>query len=73
MGRFGGIKDDAGSAHPGQIDLCMPLASVVRQIEAATSISTDDPEAFLEAVVDDILAQPPESRFTDSIKISKNT
>jgi len=69
MGRYGGIKDNAGSEHPGQIDLSMPLASVVRQIEAATSISIDDPEAFLEAVVDDILAQPLESRFIDSIEI----
>ncbi|WP_157745905.1 UPF0175 family protein [Halorubrum trapanicum] len=47
----------------------MPLGSVVRQIEAATSISIDDPEAFLEAVVDDILAQPLDTRFTDSIEV----
>lgn len=69
MGRFGGIKGDAGGEYPGQIDLSMPLALVVRQIEVATSISIDDPEEFFEAVVNNVLDQPPEHRFTESIEV----
>jgi hypothetical protein len=45
------------------------FSSVQDQFEAAVKASFDDPDVFLETVIDDVLAMPPEERFEESINV----
>lgn len=67
------LGDDApnfgGGSGPGSVDPTQPLLSLVRRLQEATSVTFDDPEQFIEEIVQELLELPPERRFEEGIKI----
>lgn len=65
---------DRGSRAPGEPfgDPFGPSTSWRRHLEVSLEFAFDDPDAFLEGIVDDVLALPAERRFSDSHEVLRD-
>jgi len=60
------IGNGAGS---GSLDPSQPLLLLLQQLETVTSASIDDPEVFVDGLVEDVLELPPEERFERAVEV----
>jgi len=69
------LGDDApgssGGSGPGSVDPTQPLVMLVQRLQQATSATFDDPEQFIEGIIEELLELPPEQRFEDGAKVLK--
>jgi predicted HTH domain antitoxin len=64
-----GAPNFGGGSGPGSVDPTQPLLLLVRRLQEATSATFDDPEQFIEEIVQELLELPPERRFEDGVEI----
>lgn len=60
------IGNGAGSS---SVDPTQPLLLILQQLETVTSASIEDPEAFVDSLVADVLELPPEERFERAVEV----
>lgn len=67
------LGDDApnfgGGSGPSSVDPTQPLLALVQQLQGATSATFDNPEEFIEEIVQELLELPPERRFEEGAEI----
>lgn len=59
-----GVGSNAGSVDPTQ-----PLVFLVQQLEGLTSATFDEPEEFIDEIVQELLEMPPEKRFEEGMDV----
>lgn len=64
----GGPRTSGGSPG-GSIDVSQPLVMVLKQVEDETSIPSDELEALVDGVMEQVLSMPPRQRFEESASI----
>ena len=60
-----------GSAGSNALDPSQPLMLLAQQLESATSVTFEDPEAFVEELVGEILGLPSEERFERAMYVAE--
>lgn len=66
---LGDQNPGGNGANNGSLDPTQPLFLLLDQLETATSASIDDPEAFFDSLIADVLELPPEERFERAVEV----
>jgi hypothetical protein len=69
---LGDDPDFSSGQGPGSVDPTQPLVLLAQQLREATSLTFDDPEQFVDDLVQELLDMPPEQRFEEGITVLRD-